>query len=449
VIGWLSIVAGASDGWAAAWLRRLTKQDKATSICRDISASVLMDPAHERAILTSCEGGRSIGVATIRYNPEDKVIALRNETHPCQVRGSACSHDNSWLLTDDSLHQRTMGEKWHCFQATQFGKTPLRCAGGIFFSSGRNACHHHSSARGSIIGPHIMQLLNLSIVVTVFCGWCTIGLTQEIGDPSGLYDAYPLERLPDIDPQVFSNEVPWTMPPPPSTAFSGPKSWYQPWFAAQAWDTSFELGINGASGNADSFSLNAGAKVKHETERLTNQLAFSYARTTANSVTTQDIFMQDARSDWNFGESPFSLFFNENLMRDKLRDFDWRLALNAGLGYQIIDTEWTKWKVRFGAGTSREIGGLDDRWVPEAVFGTDYEHKLSDRQKLTAVVDYYPEWGNFASYRIVGRAGWEIILDDDPNLSLKLELLDRYDSTPGAGVRPNDLNYSLLFILKL
>jgi len=291
-----------------------------------------------------------------------------------------------------------------------------------------------------------MRTFNIAIIAISLCTWTTIGHAQEIGDPSG--GAYDLERLPDVDPQLYAptGEVPWTAPPPPS--YLGPGSWYQGWFTGEQWDATFELGINGGVGNVDSFSLKTGAKIKRDTKRVTQSLDISYARTAANSVTTQDLFIQEAKQDWKFGDSPFSLFMNQRLTRDKLLEFDWRLGLYGGLGYQVFDNERTKLKGRFGGGVSREIGGLDDDWKPEGNFGIDFERKISDRQKLTVVVDYYPEWQDFNNYRLVGKVGWEIVLDEDPDLSLKVEVIDLYDSTPN-GLRPNDVNYSLLLLLKL
>jgi len=297
-----------------------------------------------------------------------------------------------------------------------------------------------------LVAKGTMRPLNLIIIAISMSVGAASGRAQEIGDPSGA--AYELERLPDVDPRFYAptGELPWTTPPPPS--YLGTGSWYQSWFNAEEWDATFELGINGGAGNTDSFSLKTGAKIKRDTERVTQALDISYARTSANSLTTQDLFIQDAKQDWKFGDSPFSLFFNQRLLRDKLRDFDWRLTLNGGIGYQLFETEIMKLKGRFGAGTTREIGGLDDDWVPEQVFGIDFERKLSKRQKLTAVVDYYPEWGDYNNYRVVGKVGWEILLDEDPNLSLKVEVIELYDSTPN-GLKPNDLNYSLLLLLKL
>ena len=101
-----------------------------------------------------------------------------------------------------------------------------------------------------------------------------------------------------------------------------------------------------------------------------------------------------------------------------------------------------------GAGASREFGGPDDNWIPEANLAGDFEHKLTDRQKLKLTSDYYPAWEDFHDYRLVTNAYWEILLDEQTNLSLKLGAVDRYDSTPN-GAQPNDIDYFVTLLWKL
>ncbi len=117
------------------------------------------------------------------------------------------------------------------------------------------------------------------------------------------------------------------------------------------------------------------------------------------------------------------------------------------MGYAFIKRDTRQLAGRFGSGASREFGGGDETWVPEAVFGTDYEHKLSKRQKLSANVDYFPAWEDFTDYRIVSKASWELSLDEETHLSLKIGMIDRYDSTP-FGLDPNDVDYFVTLMWK-
>jgi hypothetical protein len=49
--------------------------------------------------------------------------------------------------------------------------------------------------------------------------------------------------------------------------------------------------------------------------------------------------------------------------------------------------------------------------------------------------------------RINSKAGWELLLDEEMNLSLKLTVLDRYDSTPNRA-EPNDIDYAAMLLWK-
>ena len=218
--------------------------------------------------------------------------------------------------------------------------------------------------------------------------------------------------------------------------------WYGPF-----WSGEFELGINGSSGNADSLSLRAGANMKRETQSHTLTVKATHAKTSAAGIETQNNALGDVKLERHFGDSPWSVFVTGSLEYDEFKAFDLRLASAMGLGFRFIDNDSITLAGRFGAGVSHELGGPDDRYVPEAVFGLDYEHRLTDRQKLTAKVDYLPDWGDFMNYRIVTDAGWEVLLDEDSNLNLKIGVIDRYDSTPN-GRKPNDFDYSVLLLWK-
>ncbi|MFW6170591.1 MAG: DUF481 domain-containing protein [Planctomycetota bacterium] len=227
-----------------------------------------------------------------------------------------------------------------------------------------------------------------------------------------------------------------------------PLSWYQwvypsSWVVPPGWESSFEIGVDGSEGNSSTLSVRTGADLKRSLESSELEIGMTYVKATAESRETKHNAQLDARHDWLLGESPWSLFAKTQLEYDEFKAHDIRLAMNAGVGYQVIANESTQLKGRFGSGTSREFRGPDDRWVPEAVFGMDFEHQFSDRQRIHATIEYLPEWDNFHDYRVHGDCGWEFLVDKSTNMNLKLGLIERYDSTPN-GREPNDLDFSLL-----
>ena len=206
------------------------------------------------------------------------------------------------------------------------------------------------------------------------------------------------------------------------------------------WSGGAEMGFSGAAGNSENFAFRLGGDAKRETPDAIFKINGLYRYGTARGVRNENRAFTLARNEWLFGASPWSLFADGSLEWDEFRAFDLRVASHAGLGYRFLKTDTTLLKGRAGAGFSREIGGPSNRFVPELVFGFDFEHKFSDRQKITATVDYYPDLGNFADYRLEARAAYELLVDPKHNLTLKLGLLDRYDSTP-EGRKPNDIEY--------
>ncbi len=226
-----------------------------------------------------------------------------------------------------------------------------------------------------------------------------------------------------------------------------PAHWYQPsyWFGPAPWDVGFELGLNGSEGVNEALSLRSGGHIRRKTKNWKVDSSLVYNKNSANNVETQNNALLDLRLDRFLKDSPWSLFFLHQTLYDEFQAYDLRVSANAGLGYECSCYEAIETILRFGAGTSREFGGPDNDWAPEALMGLEYTHQLTKMQRLAAKLDYYPQWDDFTQYRAVADVGWEIDLDRPKNLSLKFSIVDRYDSTPN-GVQPNELNYSALLI---
>lgn len=242
----------------------------------------------------------------------------------------------------------------------------------------------------------------------------------------------------DTDTEVIEEVVP--VPEP---------IWYQPWtwFMPVEWDRSFELGLTNTTGNSETFNLQAGGKLKRKTERNVFDSSIRYVKTESGSVETANQALLNVRDKMPLVDTPWNVFVQGSAEYDEFRAFDLRWASHAGVGYHFFDTDILELATRFGSGVSQEVGGPNDRYSVEASLGGDIVWEPSDRQKLSATVDYFPEWGDFGDYRLVADAGWEVVLDHDHGLSMKLSVVDRYDSTP-EGRRPNDLNTAVLLIWK-
>ena len=228
-------------------------------------------------------------------------------------------------------------------------------------------------------------------------------------------------------------------------------AWYRNypwlWLPMDGWTNSVEFGLNGTDGNSETTSIQTGADLERATETYTFTIDLNYQRTQSGSLETQNNGRLNADFDRLLGKSQWSAFTKLGLEYDEFKAFDLRLNINSGLGYYWVRTDQTTLATRFGAGTSKEIGGPDDSWVPEALFGLEASHQLTERQKVKAKLDYFPQWDAWSDYRMVTDVSWETLLDGVDNLSLKLAATNRYDSTP-QGLKPNDLFYSALLLWK-
>lgn len=269
---------------------------------------------------------------------------------------------------------------------------------------------------------------------------------ESIPTPPGLQEPPP-PLIPENVPTVF--DPPTTSQMPTENLVSSGMSWYKPWTWVpwDGWVNSAELGLNGSDGNSQSFSFQSGARFKRKTETNLIDLRITQNRTTSDGVERQNNALMYLDLERFFGDSPWTAFLKNGVEYDEFRAFDLRYNINSGVGYRFFNTPDLSLKGRFGAGTSREFGGPDNRWVPEALFGADYEHQVNKRNKVIAKIDYFPEWTDFSNYRLNSDLAWEILLNETGNMSLKLGALDRYDSTPN-GRKANDINYSALLLYK-
>ncbi len=262
----------------------------------------------------------------------------------------------------------------------------------------------------------------------------------------------PVEELPAVpaaqpatsEADIDTEDLPIDEPDPNELP------WYslQLWTSPVIWDNSFELGLSGSGGNTDTLSLAFGTDWNRKLDWSELAVSLNYNKVQANGLETKHNAILSMDHKWLLGDSPWSLFAKSFLAYDEFKAFDLRLALNGGGGYSFYKSDTGELTGRFGAGTSREFGGPDKQWVPEAVFGTDMKHQISDRQKLSFTTDYFPNWTDFTDYRLVSKATWEIVLDEDSNLSFKINIIDRYDSTPN-GAKPNDIDYAFLLLWTL
>ena len=129
--------------------------------------------------------------------------------------------------------------------------------------------------------------------------------------------AHQLARLPALETEA-STSAPEASPAEDvveeslNEVVAPPWYTYDVFFDSSTWKSSFQVGINGTTGNSQSMSFRTGADLKHKTDGHTLSLNVNYARTHADGVETQHNALSTIRNDWDlFLDSRWSMFLKQ------------------------------------------------------------------------------------------------------------------------------------------
>ena len=79
----------------------------------------------------------------------------------------------------------------------------------------------------------------------------------------------------------------------------------------------------------------------------------------------------------------------------------------------------------------REIG-IDQEEVdlsPDSLYGVSINQQVTTAHKILTSVDYIPQWSDFRQYEVQAQVNWQIFLDEDRDLRLKVGAQNRYESS--------------------
>ena len=107
----------------------------------------------------------------------------------------------------------------------------------------------------------------------------------------------------------------------------------------------------------------------------------------------------------------------------------------------LLKTDDCEFQGLVGIGSTKEFEGDDTDWKPELYFGSNLEKSINDRQNIYVRSILLPDLGDFTSFRLRVRAGWDVALNEKETWKLSISMFDRYDSTPSGSDRKNDIDY--------
>lgn len=237
----------------------------------------------------------------------------------------------------------------------------------------------------------------------------------------------PVEQAPEVGPPVKPEDV----------IKEEPKA---------KWDSRVELGLNGSDGNSERLNGTFAFRTTRVTEGTRLAFDTNWRVNTNRGDRTANRLTLNARHDWDLPDTQWTLFVQGGSELDEFRDFDVRATGGAGFNYRFIEEDDTRLSARIGFGVSRDFGGPDPNTNPELITGFDFSHRLTERQRLAASGELFPDLEETGEFRSVLNARWEYKLDAEQDLSLAIGVEHRYDSQTTNDMR-TDIDYFVRLVL--
>jgi putative salt-induced outer membrane protein YdiY len=260
----------------------------------------------------------------------------------------------------------------------------------------------------------------------------------------------PYGELPSVEPIPAPTPTPIPSYPPGDLVIRLPAVAPAPVEVPKVklWSGSVQFGMDGVEGNSQSMNLRVGFDAHLKTELHLLYLNADYTRLTSNYTNTTNRAYSQGRYERIIPDTDWTIFEAATGEYDHFQPYVFRVTDYAGVGYWLFRNPHASLKARFGGGFEHDFQGpRENYYSPELLIGFDYERKISDRQRLTAMLEYMPNVTDIQVYRLNTQAGWELILDQETNLALRFAVRNRYTSDMRFA-KPNDLDYAALLMWK-
>ena len=212
-------------------------------------------------------------------------------------------------------------------------------------------------------------------------------------------------------------------------------------------DDQLFIHVTANDGNSDESSFQVGIKG----ERKTSPDEWFYGADFSYGESDGEKNVENAGSsiqyNWLFGERAY-VHMKAEASYDAIADVDYRfIAGPPGIGFYLLSNEESSIATELAfAYLWEKVGGVS-RDAPTIRLTQRVTHKLSEKSKVWASVDYLPEADEFGNYLLVSEAGLEAMMNG--RVSLRFTVKDTYDSEPADGKKDNDIAFFTGIGLKL
>lgn len=207
------------------------------------------------------------------------------------------------------------------------------------------------------------------------------------------------------------------------------------------WKRHVGVGLSGSSGNSDTIDVSAVFGAKFEDDKKRWDLSSTYFFGKTNGKTYKGRFNNFLTRDWLFMESPWFVTAHGRYEFSKFEDWDHRLGLFVGPGYQFIKNEEFSLLSRLGLGVTRTFGGEDDDWSPELNLELEGNWAISNYHQIELKTQVLPNIGDLGEFRAIASLVWVTRISEDGAFKLNLGIRNEYDSESSEDIKNNDFDY--------
>ncbi|NQU73825.1 MAG: DUF481 domain-containing protein [Candidatus Omnitrophica bacterium] len=204
------------------------------------------------------------------------------------------------------------------------------------------------------------------------------------------------------------------------------------------WERKIQVGYNEARGNTENAQISMGMYANRKTDRNEFTVKADSFYSSADKKMDTQKWSGMIRYALSFWEKNWYNFYKLENDHDRFANIDYRVIPSSGLGYWFSDTP--HWKAMAEGAIGLEYTYFrDDTKDDGAVFiGRVFlEKELFNKTKLSQDVSIYPSLSDAGDYRLHSET--TLTNPISTNSSLRLSLIDDYNSKPSSDAKKNDI----------
>ena len=208
------------------------------------------------------------------------------------------------------------------------------------------------------------------------------------------------------------------------------------------WKRQLLVGVAGSSGQSDSQKINVGFTAEYEDAEKRWAHKTSYYRNESEGELSDHSLVMKLNRDFLLPGDPKFYFAGGQFDYDEFKDYDYRLAVNGGMGYELFKSDNWRLLGRAGMGLNRTFGDTREETTAEGLLQLDSKWKINHHQALDVSNVLHPNLSETGEFRNLTTLDWKLKLDDELGFGLVVGLSNEYDSLISDGNK-NDFKYHL------